>query len=72
MKYTNACDIVAGSSLVAALKDRYGPEWKDLEWVRTMLAGYAGALEGTNKPDKVLDEMKTLAEHIRTGSPIPA
>lgn len=72
MKYTNACRIVAGSSLVSALKLRYGPEWKDLEWARTMLAGFAGALEGTDNPDSVLDAMEVEASRIRNGQPVTA
>lgn len=72
VRYENACDIVAGSTLVSALKSRYGEEWKNLEWAKTMLASFAGALEGTDSPDHVLDEMKAMAARIRGDHQIPA
>ena len=65
MRYDNACRIVARSSLMSAIVERFGWGWVDVLWIRVMLAGFVGALEGTNKPDSILDEMEDTASSIR-------
>lgn len=65
MRYDNACDIVAGSELMSAVNSRFGNKWVRILWVRVMVMGFVGALEGTNAPDEVLDEMKDAARLIR-------
>lgn len=64
MRFDNAAKIVAQSALMTAIVQRYGENWKNIEWIRTMLAGYVGALEGTVSPDEVLDEMEDTARRL--------
>ena len=64
MRFDNAAEIVARSALMTAIIQRYGENWKDIGWIRTMLAGYVGALEGTASPDEVLDEMEDTARRL--------
>ena len=68
MRHDNACRIVAGSSLMGAIYNRYGCGWVDRLWVRVMLAGFVGALEGAAEPDPVLDEMEHTAKRIGAGA----
>ena len=68
MRHDNACHIVANSSLMTAVVRRYGPRWEKIGWVRAMLAGFVGALEGASEPDAVLDEMRDMARRIRNGT----
>lgn len=70
MRYDNACDIVAGSELMSAINSRFGKKWVSILWVRVMLIGFVGALEGTNAPDTILDEMKDAARLIRNAPPV--
>lgn len=65
MRFDNAAKIVAGSSLMEAIVQRYGVQWTQRSWIRATLAGYIGALEGTSAPDDILDEMEDMAERIR-------
>lgn len=64
MRFDNAAKIVAQSALMTAIVQRYGENWQTIGWIRTMLAGYVGALEGTVSPDEVLDEMEDTARRI--------
>lgn len=38
MKLDNACGIVAGSSLMRAIRRKYEEGWRDVAWLRSMLA----------------------------------
>ena len=64
MKRDNACNIVAGSSLMLAVRRKYGDGWRDIPWVRLMLAGYARALECERDTDCILDKMEDAAGRI--------
>ena len=64
MKLDNACNIVAGSSLMRAIRRKYGEEWNDIEWLRSMLAHYAHKLERESNIDGTLDEMEEVAGEI--------
>lgn len=64
MRFDNAAKIVAQSALMTAIVQRYGENWQNIGWIRTMLAGYVGALEGTGSPDEVLDEMEDTARRL--------
>ncbi len=64
MRFDNAAKIVAQSTLMTAIVQRYGENWQNIGWIRTMLAGYLGALEGTTSPDEVLDEMDDMARRL--------
>ena len=68
MRHDNACRIVANSSLMTAVVRQYGPRWEKIGWVRAMLAGFVGALEGASELDPVLDEMRDMAGRIRNGT----
>ena len=68
MRHDNACRIVANSALMSAVVRQYGSRWKRMGWVRAMLAGFVGALEGASEPDAVLDEMEEMAGRIRNAA----
>lgn len=64
MRFDKACRMVANSSLMAAVRIRYGRGWTRMLWAKMMLAGFVGALEGAPDPDPVLDEMDDMASRI--------
>lgn len=64
MRFDKACRTVANSSLMAAVRIRYGRRWTRILWAKMMLAGFVGALEGAPDPDPVLDEMERMAGRI--------
>ena len=49
---------------------RYGSQRNSIDWVRAMLAGFVGALEGASEPDAVLDETGEMPGHIRNGAAV--
>ena len=64
MKRDNACRIVAGSSLMQAIRRRHGSRWTNMPQFRSMLAHYAYELEREINIDGVLDEMEEVAGEI--------